>query len=49
MLSDTPCRDAGNRGLEYAQAHLHPEVHRQRLEGVYEQATHIGANTRMHA
>jgi glycosyltransferase involved in cell wall biosynthesis len=43
MRDDERCRDAGSRGLEYAESNLDPEVHRQRLEAVYERASRNGA------
>lgn len=45
MRDDERCRIAGGRGLEHAQTHLSPDMHRRRLEAVYDWATRIGVKT----
>jgi glycosyltransferase involved in cell wall biosynthesis len=46
LLDDAAyCRTLGSRALEYAERTLAPDLHRQRLEAVYEGATASGAAT----
>jgi glycosyltransferase involved in cell wall biosynthesis len=46
LLDDAAyCRTLGSRALGYAERTLAPDLHRQRLEAVYERATMTGAAT----